>query len=291
MNIQFKAFLWIILIYANSCFADILQTQNLEVVSQLLEQADVSTLVIFDVDDVLIAPNEEFAFKVLIRKKLSKKLKIKYSKNEIKVIFSNFFEKRSVKLVNPKIIDLINKLTHKNIPTTALTRWWTGKYGKIPNMEDLRFKGLNAVGISFIGISPFKKDCIFPNLKTDDGIPIIKNGIILTAFADKGLVLKAALNKVKLKFTRIIFIEDDLSQLQSVEKICKEMNIIFTGIHYTEANLIPLPVLNEQKERVRFQVLEQEHIWLLDEELEERLMLKDSMYSLVGAVGIEPTTY
>ncbi|MDF2578218.1 MAG: hypothetical protein K0S74_1702 [Chlamydiales bacterium] len=223
----------------------------------------------------MIAPTDEFILQDSIRKTLSRELRAKYSKNDIKLIFSDFFRKRTVRLVNPEVRSLIRKLAQRDIPVTALTAWWTGHFGTIPKMEELRLQGLAEVNISFMDISPFKEDCSFPDLKADDGVPMITNGIILTALVDKGIVLKAALNKANFKPNKIIFIDDNLSYVKSVEKICEELNIEFIGIHYTEASFIPLPQLDESKELLRFEVLEQEHIWLLDVELEERLRLKD----------------
>lgn len=268
---QFLKLFFIVHLLIYPCQAQIIEAKNLKIISKELKKAHLKTLVVFDVDDVLIVPTDEFLFKTPIRAKLNKKLKLQYSQIERKSLFSDFFMKRKVKLVNSKIVDLLKELEQKKIPTTALTGWWTGPYGKISQMENLRFKGLEDVGISFIKMSPFNENWIFPELKTNDGVPMVKQGIILTALADKGLTLKAVLNKSKLQFTTIIFIDDSLAYLESVEKVCKDMGIEFLGIHYTEANFLPQPVLNEEKEKIRFKTLEEESIWLLDDELEKRV--------------------
>ncbi|KJV80308.1 hypothetical protein RHORCCE3_1228 [Rickettsia hoogstraalii str. RCCE3] len=77
-----------------------------------------------------------------------------------------------------------------------------------------------------------------------------------------------------LHFKKIIFIDDDLEYLKSVEKICLELNIDFQGIHYGAAKIAPLPILDKEKEQLRYEILEKEHIWLLDKELEERFRSK-----------------
>lgn len=271
MNLLTKILIYFIFACNNICFASDLQTNKLADIKNLLyKESDTETLVIFDIDDVLIAPTDEFAITDPVRKNLSKKLKSKYGQEEYQVLFSDFFTKRTVRLVNSGIIDLLNNLKERRIPTTALTGWWTGRFGKILTMEDLRFKGLNEVGISFSHISPFKKYEQFPALKTKGGIPIVKNGIILTALADKGTTLLAVLGREKLKFKKIIFIDDDSSQIESVRKACKKINVDFIGVHYTEAKLIPFPKLSEATEILRFEILEKEHIWLSDKELAMR---------------------
>ncbi len=271
MRMLAKIVIFSIFIFTNMCFASELQTNNLADVKSLLDkEADQETLVIFDVDDVLIAPTDEFAFREPIRRKFNKALKAKYTEQERKLLFSDFFRKRMVRLITPQIIPLLDDLKNKQIPTTALTRWYTGRYGRIEFMEELRFKGLDEVGISFVNISPLKHDRAFPLLKTKDGIPMVKNGIILTAFADKGTTLLTVLDKEKLHFKKIIFIDDDLDQIESVKKACKKLGVNFIGIHYTEAQLIPLPKIDETTEKLRFEILEKEHIWLSGQELEKR---------------------
>lgn len=271
MRMLAKIVIFSIFIFTNMCFASELQTNNLADVKSLLDkEANQETLVVFDVDDVLIAPTDEFAITDPIRKKLSKELKSKYDREKHQILLSDFFMKRKARLVNSRIIDLLTDLKERHVPVTALTGWWTGRFGNILAMEELRFKGLSDVNISFTEISPFKSDNKFPDLQTKGGIPIVKNGIILTALADKGETLLAALNKEKLKFKKIIFIDDDLDQIESVKKACKKLGLNFIGIHYTEAKLIPLPKLNEEMEKLRFEILEKEHIWLSDQELEKR---------------------
>ncbi|WP_341792922.1 DUF2608 domain-containing protein [Rickettsia endosymbiont of Ceutorhynchus obstrictus] len=255
-----------------NCFAEIIPTNDFKVIEEYVNKADKDTLVIFDVDDVLMMPTDEFAVNAPIRKELTQKLKERYSKDELTYLYSCVFEKRTVQPVNSNMKDLINRLEQRNIPAIALTGWWTGKFGKITEMENLRFDALKQLDISFINTSPFKENMTFPELKNKGGIPMLKSGVILTALVDKGLVLKSALAKSNLHFKKIIFIDDDLKYLESVEKVCHELNIDFKGIHYGAAKIAPLPILDKEKEQLRYEILEKEHIWLLDKELEERFL-------------------
>ncbi|WP_342270437.1 DUF2608 domain-containing protein [Rickettsia endosymbiont of Orchestes rusci] len=255
-----------------NCFAEIIPTNDFKVIEEYVNKADKDTLVIFDVDGVLSMPTDEFAFTASIRREITKKLKEKYSEDELKYLFSPIFKIRTVKPVNSNMKGLVKNLEQRNISAIALTKWWTGKYGDITKMEDLRFDDLKQVGVSFINTSPFKEDMIFPEFENKEGIPLLKSGVILTASADKGLVLKAALAKSNLHFKKIIFIDDSSKELKSVEKICQELNIDFQGIHYGAAKIVPLPILDKEKEQLRYEILEKEHIWLLDKELEERFL-------------------
>lgn len=111
----------------------------------------------------------------------------------------------------------------------------------------------------------------FPELKTEDGIPMIKAGVIFTALSDKGSVLKAALQKFGIRFSSITFIDDDRANLLSVQKFCDEEGISFEGIHYRASRLSPLPSLTEEVEQIRYRILETEKRWLSDDELKSRL--------------------
>ena len=254
-----------------NCFGDITPTNDFKVIEEYVNKADKDTLVIFDVDDVLAMPTDEFAFNAPVRVELTQKLRECYSKNELRYLYSCVFERRTTQPVDPNMRDLIKSLEQRNIPAIALTGWWTGKYGKIAKMENLRFDALKDVDISFINTSPFKEDATFPEFKNENGIPMLISGVILTSLADKGLVLKAALEKFNLHFKRIIFIDDNLKYLKSVEKVCCEINTPFQGIHYGAASIAPLPILDKEKEELHYKILEKEHIWLLDKELEERI--------------------
>lgn len=254
-----------------NCFGDIIPTNDFKVIEEYVNKADKDTLVIFDVDDVLAIPTDEFAFNAPVRVALTQKLREHYSKDELKYLYSCVFERRNAQPVEPNMRGLIKSLEQRNIPAIALTGWWTGKYGKIDKMENLRFDALKQVDISFINTSPFKEDTTFPEFENENGIPMLISGVILTSLADKGLVLKAVLEKYNLHFKKIIFIDDSLKYLESVEKACLDMNIDFQGIHYGAAKIAPLPILDKEKEELRYEIFEKEHIWLLDKELEERI--------------------
>lgn len=260
----------IYLAFLANCFGDIIPTNDFKVIEEYINKANKDTLVIFDVEDVLAMPTDEFAFNTPVRVELTQKLRERYSKDKLKYLYSCVFERRNAQPVDPNMRGLIKSLEQQNIPAIALTGWWTGKYGKIAKMENLRFDTLKDGDISFINTSPFKEDATFPEFKSENGIPMLISEVILTSLADKGLVLKAALEKFNLHFKRIIFIDDNLKYLKSVEKVCCEMNIDFQGIHYGAAKIAPLPVLDKEKEALRYEILEKEHIWLLDKELEER---------------------
>jgi hypothetical protein len=249
-------------------FADIAHVSDMRNLGIYLDKADASTLVLFDVDDVLIVPTQAYCFKHPIRKKYVRILQQKYCPSHVKYLFSYVFKKRTVRLVNKEITFLMEKLKKRRIPTSALTAWWTGPFGTIPHMEEIRLKELKDKGICFKDISPFQKNTQWDSLKTTDGIPMVKDGIIFTALQDKGFILKEVLKVYALKMKKILFIDDSLKQIYAVQKACKDLHLSFTGIHYTESKTIAPHACEEKKEKKRFDVLENHHIWLLDKAMD-----------------------
>ncbi len=84
----------------------------------------------------------------------------------------------------------------------------------------------------------------------------------------KSLIHSSGINK---KFKRIIFIDDQKKYLEEVEKFCEGHGLDFVGIHYTESLLAPIPEFDFAKEKLRFNILKEEKVWLSAPELQERL--------------------
>ena len=178
-------------------------------------------------------------------------------------MFSAFFQNRTVQLVDPGVPIFLQELARRGLKATALTAWWTGPFGHIPRMEALRFRDLNALGLSFDKLSPFKGARLFSKLQTaKSGPPLSSQGILLTAVADKGAVLQEALKFSKHTFTTIIFVDDRLENLKSVEQRCASAGWMFLGIHLTQRADAPLPKLDKATEKARFKHLEKTGEWL-----------------------------
>ena len=71
----------------------------------------------------------------------------------------------------------------------------------------------------------------------------------------------------------IIFVDDQLNNIESLEKLSTKMKIKFYGFHYTAVSYMPPPVINKQTEKLRFQILEQKHEWLTYKEMADRNLI------------------
>jgi hypothetical protein len=130
---------------------------------------------------------------------------------------------------------LIEMLQSRGIKTALLTSCGAEKQGPFEAAEGVLRDRLLNVGIDFrkswTGLAGLK----LPSARQVGGFgcPSFAEGMLLAAGADKGEVLKAFLSRVpQYKFGKIIFIDDRLKNLVSVEKICPEINAGFIGIEY-----------------------------------------------------------
>lgn len=280
----FVAFIFFIITMENG-HTKIISVDNFnDLKKEVVRHASKDSLVLFDIDDVLICSTDEFSFHNEIRKNFKKELSQHKSKKEIQKIFSDFFLKRQVQLVDKNIPLLLETLRAKKIPTTALSAWWTGDFGTIKEMEKQRLKDLSQVHISFSDISPFNQDVRFCSHETENGgVPMVISGIILTACADKGEILGLVLQHNKQKFKTIIFIDDQMKYLREVEAFCIKKGIDFLGIHYRDVALKEILEVDFDREKLRFDILKKEHIWLSDHELRERLYLSGQKQKVIDS--------
>ena len=96
---------------------------------------------------------------------------------------------------------------------------------------------------------------------------------MLTAQVDKGKMLEHVLLQTHYRPKTIIFVDDQLKNIESIEKLSNKMQITFYGFHYTAVSKMPLPIIDKEDEKLRFQILEQKHEWLTNEEMTARNLI------------------
>ncbi|MFM8454174.1 MAG: DUF2608 domain-containing protein [Gammaproteobacteria bacterium] len=261
--------------FHSTCFAETIQTNDTKVIEKKLASIDQDTLVIFDVDDVLMHADDQIlksknadACKVLV-----KKLKQQVGKDKIQEVTSIILLTRKNSPVDPKMVSVIEDLQKRNIKVLALTNCATGKFGLIPNTEDWRIAELHKHGYYFDKSWKNLKDInLKPLMKvTNDANPIYKSGIVFVdQTGEKGPVLDAFLTYSANKPKKILFIDDKSKNLVSVEEFAKQHNIEFIGIEYTKT-LEGDSVLNNNIAELQFEILEKERKWLSDSEADALL--------------------
>jgi len=259
---------------AKVSLADIITISNFDPLKKMLKSTDENTLVIFDVDHVLIMPTDEYTLnRHPYRKELWQEIERRISKEEWKKLYGITASKAQWRIVEPSILHIFTELKERHIPTMALSSIYTGKFGNIESIENWRVKQLHDLGFDFSILTPIKIDLYIKELEENDGIPTLKSGVMLTAQVDKGKILEHVLRHANYHPKRIIFVDDQLKNLESLEKLSDKLKIKFDGLHYTAVSEMSLPVINKQTEKLRFQILEQSHQWLSHKEMAERNLI------------------
>lgn len=281
----------LLILFVSAAHATIIETATLKPVKQSLELVDKQTLVIFDVDEVLIVAKDQILLSPYKHQLnvLNKELKAKHNEKEAQVLWSIAFKNRKSELVDPAVISIFNTLRAKDIKTILLTNAWTGPFGTIPLLEDWRIQELKNFGIEVDGSFPNTELIVFTNLtgiasnkvtssianslsknaQETSRIPVFKKGVLFTAERDKGALLKTFLDKVNWHPNKIIFVDDRAKNLDSVQAYCNSAGIQFCGFHYTAVVDRKVLPLNEQRAKFQFEVLEKEKRWLSDQQADE----------------------
>lgn len=260
-------------LYACCSYASIIATEDFCIVKQHLATADTSTLVIFDIDEVLLESTDAILkpqFKPHFLR-LQQELAEKYSPEEVAYFKSIIYDEHNFKLVNDDIINTLNDLKHNGVMTIAITYIATGPRGKIPQFEDWGLARLQKVGIDFRRYNNLKNTS-YTEIPAAHGVPLTKNGVTFTALASKGSLLEAILKHNALLPAKVIFIDDKLSNLESVQSSCEQLNISFLGIHYTAVINSKAWKYNEAIARQQFNTLEQEGRWLSDAAAQQEIL-------------------
>lgn len=232
------------------------------------------SLVIFDVDRVLIEPRD--AIMRLANQRMLWELRHKYgahlTSDQMADISSIVSLQESTALVDPLAIAFINHIKQRNIPIIGLTATSTGSFGKIPSVPDWRIDDLARFGISFSTSFESQPPFALTQLNEKGISPIFKNGILFTGGYSKGDVLEAFLDSVGFIPDKVLFADDLLYNLVSVESSLADMGTKHVlAFHYLGADKIPNTIDPEVAEFQIKTLLEQEQ-WLSDDEAKTHLL-------------------
>lgn len=272
MNKLFLALLLNFAFFNGQIFAKVIEASNLKVIMQEIKQLDNKALVVFDVDYTLIVPNDlilgpcgEVYFQEFM-----KRLRAMKEKGEI--LGSKISLEGQVSLVDKEVIPLLSWLKQKNIKTIALTAMPTGKFGLIQNTEEWRIKQLDALSINFAWSFPSLDSVTLQGFEGKNSLPVFKDGILASAKYPKGEVLLAFLKHIGWKPSKVIFIDDQLEYIESVEKELAKARISSISFHYTSALNQPNQLNKEVADLQLNHLIEQEK-WLSDKEA-KRIILE-----------------
>ena len=253
---------WIVF-YFFSVNAEVTQVNHMQEVFSYINEADANTLVIFDVDMVLVQPDDP-AFQMANMKRhstIAKKI-MKEMPPERQMIFLSLMTIKSKPLlIDAQILQLLSQLKQKGIPCMALTANLTGEFSNIKNMEKWRTNSLCQLGIDFSQSAPYQRSFIFSNLPSFRGnYSVYQDGILFVngTTCSKGAALLAFLQHTLFNPKRIIFIDDREDNLKSVEAALQGKSIDYQALHFIGAKNYPSEILTEEQFESRWKELADE---------------------------------
>lgn len=189
------------------------------------------TLVIFDIDNTLLRPKEEFGSHQWGDYMADRYLKSGHTESEAKTYQVQAFS-RAQAFVNPILVDqnifpLLSQLNDRDIPYLALTARSSNPLREITIKQMREVKLLT----SFDRNQPQ-----WENLSYIEDI--IQQGIVFANGISKGEVLKRILKSAKNKPERIIFIDDRDYNVISIENAGKELGIETLAYRFSAADNI-----------------------------------------------------
>jgi hypothetical protein len=266
------------LVVSTQLFASHSQISSLRELEEEWEQSDENTLIVFDVDEVLITTEDHFmhpyadrAVMPLIQQTMSKAS----SKEEKKDLENTL----SLGMVLPKRIlieentpVLITDLQQNGVKVIALTNCPTGPFGLVPKVERWRVEHLFSLDISFASSFPHIERCSLDELAAAHGkpAPLFEQGILFSKGYTKGEVLQAFFKQFDYYPSKVIFIDDLSENLDSVKAVLQSLNIEFKGYQYTGANSF-FKEVDEEILLYQLKHLLQTKEWLSDNEIRELL--------------------
>lgn len=245
---------------------DIALIESFDEIRIELDNANPDVLVIFDVDDVLIASED------MVLRPCGSSFRPQSWKDidsqKVPHLLSIMFSESEVRLVESSASQLIKNLQNRRVKTLALTAARTGRFGVIDNAEDWRISVLKRFGIdfekSFSTIEPIYFD---KKASKKAEYSLFKSGVLFLGNEQntKGELLAQFLTKLKWKPKKVIFLDDRRSNLISSAIALNQMNIPFQGYEYRGAWNLP-GEFNEQVAEIQFAHLRKNHKWLSDSE-------------------------
>ena len=248
-----------------SCYAEITQVSSMEEVFKYFNDADAKTLVIFDVDMVLVQPSCP-AFQMANMKRFSpicKRIMKEIPSDKQMLFLSLMTTSFDPVLIDSHTPQRLQQIIHRKIPVMALTANLTGSFGTIPKMQQWRVKELRQLGIDFSQSAPWHAPLEFDELPSYRGnYSLYLDGILFVngKVVSKGDAFLSFLKKTQFIPNKVIFIDDSEENLKSLETAIQTMNrpVKYQGVHFLEAQKYPSKVISEKDFESQWQKLASE---------------------------------
>ncbi|KAF3362489.1 hypothetical protein PHSC3_000962 [Chlamydiales bacterium STE3] len=230
--------------------------RQLAQVEHCLKEADVNTLVVFDVDYTLITARDPFGRPRAhqARKIAYTCFKEKHGPKRLEYLLSLLLINIPNSLIEPCAKRMIDELHQRKVPVIALTAISNQPMGVLSNPLEWRIQDLKSLGLNFSFHSQ-------PEIKW--GIDSAAGqGVILSGKLPKGQALVYFLEQISWQPKTLIFIDDGLNYLKNMEQVCVEKGIKFIGFQYLAESFDHDPEPNIEVIQLQLDTLNQTGVWL-----------------------------
>lgn len=221
------------------------------------------TLVMFDIDDVLIYPQD--ALLQNWRSEWKPEGMRAWTAEEDTIAWMN----AKFQIMDPSGPNLINMLNENGVPTIGFTSFAMDEPDIVKSIPDWRYSHLQELGINF----NMGKDMVFP----------IQNGFIPPSFEkgilfcgnfykkdkdNKGKILSLYLDWLNWNPEQVVLIDDGKTNIESVKKELERRGISFIGFLYIPKDL---DSIDEKVAGLQHEAIINQKQWLSDEEAKKIL--------------------
>lgn len=250
----------------------IIEIYSMREAQDILDRADERTLVLYDVDETLIAPTDKIHLPHYFKVDPARSLKIEFEKrvgDRIEYVWSKVLLQARRELIEPNIVRIIADFQARGVMTLGLTKMRSESFGIIDSLAEYRFNQLYKLGIDFR--LSYAHRIEFKQFVSQYGThPILYNGIIMTGDLSKGPILRAFIDCLDCPPALVIIFDDALENCIDMYEAMCERGIECHAYHYRAAELVS-GELDCAVAQFQLDYLYEHEVWLSEEEARAHL--------------------
>lgn len=245
---------------------------NFNILDRYLPFLDKNSLVIFDIDRVLLIEADPWERGHRDDRKQARtiatlfvdtaELAQQLDRKTRDYVWSIYAQTLQEVVLDDHIVHIIRTLQAKGVKVIALTRFLVGNVGNISALEDLRIHQLKSVGIDFSSSFPQHGYLVFDQFSFENKHPVFKNGVLFTTLAcSKGALLQAFFEKIGWYPQRVIMFDDKMDNHISVQDMLAQLHISYRGFLFLRALQLPA-YFDKDIAELQMQYLLDHHEWI-----------------------------
>jgi hypothetical protein len=229
-----------------------------------LANVDGDALVVFDCDDVLITIPEQIAGergKKFFHEWCGKNI-ANLSEQLLYDLMTFILMSNRSYLVNEKMPKIVQGIQERGVGCIVLTALATKPIEPVDDPMAWRVATLATLGYDFGKSWPKLGRKIFDQYGVDHA-PCYDSGVLCCGSTEKGKCLVSFIDYAEIAPSKVVFIDDLVKNLESVEAECGSANIEFLGMQYLESNKLAAGIeYSEEIMEYQLSTLKEKRIWV-----------------------------